>query len=49
MTAYRAAFLDFDGAPLPTTWPIAPGLIVNLSPGKYQAWWRLTPGTDFDA
>jgi hypothetical protein len=49
VVAYHAMFLDFDGTPLPAEWPIAPGLLVNSSPGKYQVWWRVQPGNDFAA
>ncbi len=49
MRRFRAAFLDLDGAPLPEAWPIQPGLIANSSPSKYQVWWSLAPGAEFDA
>jgi len=36
-----AYFADFDGAPLPDVWPIDPTLLVESSPGKFHAYWRV--------
>jgi RepB DNA-primase from phage plasmid len=44
VTRIRAYFADFDGAPLPLTWPLDPCLIVETSSGKYHAYWILDDG-----
>lgn len=48
--AVRVVVLDLDGTPLPPTWePLpSPHLILETSPGKYQAWWRIEQSQDFD-
>ncbi|WP_104991711.1 DNA-primase RepB domain-containing protein [Deinococcus sp. NW-56] len=46
----RAAFVDFDGAPLPDEgFPLAPTAIVETSPGRYHVYWALSdlPLADF--
>jgi hypothetical protein len=35
----RSVFADFDGTPLPETWPLEPSAIIESSPGKYHAYW----------
>ncbi len=37
----RAMFIDLDGAPLPLTWPLEPHLLVESSPGRFHAYWRI--------
>jgi hypothetical protein len=37
ITEYRAAFLDFDGSPLPNEWRVCPGLIVRSSPANIRS------------
>jgi RecA-family ATPase len=49
ITRYRAAFVDLDGAPLPTSWPLQPSFVDESSPGKFHIYWLLHPGTDFTA
>ncbi len=48
----RACFLDLDGAPLPTTWPVEPHLLIHSSSvngiDKFQAWWLIEPTKDWD-
>jgi hypothetical protein len=38
VTAY---FIDLDGAPLPSDWPLAPTAIVESSEGRYHVFWRV--------
>jgi hypothetical protein len=47
ITRVRAAFVDFDGEPLPENWQIEPHLIVETSPDRFHAYWMIDPGTDF--
>ena len=42
----RALFLDFDGTPLPASWALHPDLILNSSPGHFQALWVLAETVD---
>ena len=35
----RAYFADFDGQPLPKTWPLEPSAIVESSEGRFHAYW----------
>ena len=35
----RAVFADFDGAPLPETFPLRPNAIIESSPSKWHAYW----------
>lgn len=44
----RAAFVDFDGAPLPAEWSVQPHIINETSPGRYHAFWLLNPSQNFD-
>ena len=46
VTAVRAVFADLDGAPIQPVqaWTLKPFMIVELSQGKYHAYWR-TDGT----
>jgi len=37
----RAYFADFDSAPLPSSWPLEPSLIVETSPGRFHTHWIL--------
>lgn len=39
VTRVRALFADFDGQPLPDTWPLSPSALVESSPGRYHAYW----------
>lgn len=39
VTRVRALFADFDGTPLPRTWPLDPTTVIESSPGKYHAYW----------
>ena len=48
ITGIRAVFLDLDGAPLPTEWPIEPHLIVESSRGRYHAYWLVEEGFPLD-
>jgi hypothetical protein len=41
VTRVRALFADFDGTPLPDSWPLRPHIIVESSPGKFHAYWRV--------
>ncbi|WP_064013732.1 DNA-primase RepB domain-containing protein [Deinococcus puniceus] len=41
VTHIRAFFADFDGQPLPESWPLEPSLIVATSPGKFHVYWIL--------
>ena len=34
-------WVDLDGAPLPRSWSLRPHAVVNTSPGKFQAVWRI--------
>lgn len=38
----RALFIDTDGAPLPTSTPLQPHLMVQSSPGKFHLYWLVT-------
>lgn len=40
--AVAAYFVDLDGSPLPRTWPLPPTIIVESSPDRYHAYWRVT-------
>lgn len=42
VTAISAYFVDLDGAPMPTVWPLPPTATVESSPGRYHAYWRVT-------
>lgn len=35
----RAVFADFDGAPLPATFPIRPHALIESSPARWHAYW----------
>jgi hypothetical protein len=37
----RAVFIDLDGKPLPDSFHAAPHIIVESSPGKWHAYWRV--------
>jgi hypothetical protein len=41
VTAISAYFVDLDGAPMPDPWPVPPTAIVESSPGRYHAYWRV--------
>lgn len=41
VTRVAAYFADFDGTSLPDVWPLPPTMIVESSPGKYHAYWRI--------
>jgi hypothetical protein len=36
-----AYFVDLDGSPLPDEWPLTPTAVVESSPGRYHAYWRV--------
>lgn len=40
--AVAAYFVDLDGSPLPGTWPLDPTIVIESSPGRYHAYWRVT-------
>jgi hypothetical protein len=42
VTAVAAYFVDLDGSPLPTTWPLDPTIVIESSPARYHAYWRVT-------
>lgn len=42
VTSVAAYFADFDGNPLPDSWPLPPTITVESSPGRYHAYWRTT-------
>lgn len=42
VTAISAYFVDLDGAPLPDTWPLPPTAVIESSPARYHAYWRVT-------
>lgn len=42
VTAITAYFVDLDGTPLYDHWPLPPTAIVESSPGRYHAYWRVT-------
>lgn len=50
VTDTAAYFVDLDGTPLPTVWPTTPTLVIESSPGRYHAYWRVTnaPTDDFE-
>ena len=39
VTGVRAVFADFDGTPLPESWPLEPHIVVESSPGRFHAYW----------
>ena len=39
VTRVRAVFLDLDGPPLPTSFPLDPHLVVSSHPGNYHVYW----------
>lgn len=39
VTRVRAVFADFDGAPLPETFPIRPHALIESSPARWHAYW----------
>ncbi len=43
---YRACFVDLDGAPLPSEFPLEPHIILELSKGRYHLYWLVEIGTD---
>ena len=49
VVAARASFVDLDGAPLPDRWPVEPHLVVETSPGRFHAYWRVERTDDLDA
>lgn len=42
IVALRSLYVDLDNG-LPPAWPLTPSLVVQSSPGKYYAFWHLTP------
>jgi hypothetical protein len=38
----RAVFVDLDGTLLPKTWGLEPHLIIESSPGRFHAYWRVS-------
>lgn len=44
ITRVRGYFADFDGSPLPATWPLEPSIITETSPNRYHAYWLLAEG-----
>lgn len=41
VTAIAAYFVDLDGASLPDAWPLPPTAVIESSPGRYHAYWRV--------
>jgi hypothetical protein len=41
VTRVRAAVADLDGAPLEPVWQYKPTMVIETSPGKYHAYWRV--------
>lgn len=41
VTAVTAYFVDLDGTPLYDMWPLEPTAIIESSPGRYHAYWRV--------
>lgn len=41
VTSVAAYFVDLDGTPLPSDWPLPPTVIVESSPSRYHAYWRV--------
>jgi hypothetical protein len=39
--AITAYFVDLDGASLPDAWPLTPTAVIESSPGRYHAYWRV--------
>ncbi|WP_161881914.1 phage/plasmid primase, P4 family [Deinococcus alpinitundrae] len=48
VTRIRAYFSDFDGAELPSTWPLVPSTIVESSPGKFHTYWLLSESPELN-
>lgn len=44
----RAVCADFDGAPLPESFPLPPSIINETSPGKYHVLWIIEPDADLN-
>lgn len=42
VTRVAAYFVDLDGSPLPHTWPLEPTIIIESSPNRFHAYWRVT-------
>ena len=42
VTAIAAYFVDLDGAPLPDAWPLPPTAVIESSPSRFHAYWRVT-------
>lgn len=42
VTAVAAYFADLDGAPMPSSWPLPPTVLVESSPARYHVYWRVT-------
>jgi RepB DNA-primase from phage plasmid len=42
VTGVRAVFADFDGTPLPESWPLEPHIVVESSPGRLHAYWLVS-------
>lgn len=42
VTQVSAYFVDLDGASLPDAWPLEPTAIIESSPKRYHAYWRVT-------
>lgn len=42
VTGITAYFADLDGAPPPDTWPLEPTILIESSPNRYHAYWRIT-------
>jgi hypothetical protein len=41
VTGVRAVFVDFDGAKLPSRWDLEPHILVESSPGRYHAYFKV--------
>ena len=49
ITAARAAWADFDGEPLPESWPLEPDIITESSLGRFQVFWLTEPDDNLNA
>lgn len=49
ITGLRALFIDGDGIPMPTAWPIEPNILVRRDDLHWHAYWFLLPGEPLEA
>ena len=41
VTGVRGVWLDMDGTPLPESWPLAPHIIIETSPGRFHVYFLI--------